>query len=96
VEYKYILAFAAVMILPLIYYILIVAWKPRRVRERMQYLAGLAMYIFLGPFLNIIVLSYALWNIDNFAWGKTRKVIKEPEAETEKVTNSGAMQEIAP
>lgn len=57
----------------------------------MQYLAGLVIYIFLGPFLNILVLSYALWNIDNFAWGKTRKVVKEPEMVTEKVTNSGVV-----
>jgi chitin synthase len=82
------------MILPLLYYIIIVVWKPRKVRERMQYLAGLSTYIILGPFLNIFVLSYALWNIDNFAWGKTRKVVKEPEAETEKVTDSAVMQEI--
>jgi len=76
------------MIFPLLYYILIVVWKPRKVRERLQYLAGLVIYIFLGPFLNILVLSYALWNIDNFAWGKTRKVVKEPEMVTEKVTSS--------
>jgi chitin synthase len=83
------------MIFPLLYYTLIVVWKPHKVRERVQYLAGLAIYIFFGPFLNIIVLSYALWNIDNFAWGKTRKVVKEPEMETEKVTNSRVLQEVA-
>jgi chitin synthase len=77
------------MVLPMLFYILIVVWKPHKVRERAQYLAGLGIYIFLGPFLNILVLSYALWNIDNFAWGKTRKVVKEPVAETEKATDSG-------
>jgi chitin synthase len=83
------------MIFPLLYYILIVVWKPHEVRERVQYLAGLTIYIFLGPFLNIIVLSYALWNIDNFAWGKTRKVAKEPKTETEKTTNSRVIQDVA-
>jgi hypothetical protein len=32
------------------------------------------------------VLTYALWNVNNFSWGKTRKVVKEPEPEIEKVT----------
>lgn len=78
------------MVLPLLYYILIVAWKPTGARERLQFLLGLAIYILLGPFLNVVVLSYALWNMENFAWGKTRKVVKEPEVkEKEKVAESG-------
>jgi len=80
------------MILPLIYYVLIVIWKPSGARERVQYLVGLAIYVFLGPFLNIVVLSYALWNMENFAWGKTRKVVKELEVtEKEKVADSAGV-----
>jgi hypothetical protein len=76
VHYSLILAFASVMICPLIYYVLIVVWQPRGVKARVQYLLGLLIYFFLGPFLNITVLLYALWSLDNFAWGKTRKVIE--------------------
>jgi Chitin synthase len=76
VHYSLILAFASVMICPLIYYVLIVAWQPRGVRARVQYLLGLSIYFFLGPFLNITVLLYALWSLDNFGWGKTRKVVE--------------------
>jgi chitin synthase len=67
------------MICPLIHYILIAAWQPRGVKERVQYLLGLLIYFFLGPFLNVIVLIYALWSIDNLAWGKTRKVVETVE-----------------
>ena len=80
-----ILAFSSVMILPVVYYILIVVWQPRRLQERVQYLTGLFIYVVFGSFLNILVLLYALWNMNNFAWGQTRKVVKEPEMETEKV-----------
>jgi len=73
------------MILPVVYYILIVVWQPRRLQERVQYLTGLFIYVVFGSFLNILVLLYALWNMNNFAWGQTRKVVKEPEMETEKV-----------
>ena len=63
------------MICPLIYYVLIVGWQPRGVKERVQYLLGLLIYFFLGAFLNITVLLYAMWSLDNFSWGKTRKVV---------------------
>jgi chitin synthase len=55
-----ILAFASVMIIPLIYYIIIAAWHPRNMRERMQYLAGLAIFVICGPFLNIFVMLFAV------------------------------------
>lgn len=76
VHYSLILAFVSVMLVPVLYYILIVVWQPRNMRERIQYLAGLLMYVFLGPFLNITVLLFALRGIDNFGWGKTRKVVQ--------------------
>ena len=76
VSYKLILSFAAVMMFPLSYYVLIVTWQPRRFRERIQFLLGLGMYIILGAFLNVTVLIYALYTLDNFAWGKTRKIVE--------------------
>lgn len=79
VSYKLILAFASVMILPLVWYILIVVWQPRGFKERIQYLLGLCIYVSFGPFLNLFVLTYALWSIDNFAWGKTRQVVEDKE-----------------
>lgn len=35
------------------------------------------MYICGGPFINIMVLFYALYYVDSFGWGKTRKVIAD-------------------
>ena len=76
---------------PLLYYVCISIWQPRGAKARVQYLLGLGMYFFLGPFLNIVVLMYALWSMDNFAWGKTRKVIAAAETgdDNEKVTEKG-------
>jgi chitin synthase len=83
--YWVILAFSSVMILPVVYYTLVVFWQPRGLRERVQYLIGLFIYVVFGSFLNILVLVYALWNMNNFSWGRTRQVVKEPEIVTEKV-----------
>ena len=88
VSYKLILSFAAVMLFPLTYYILIVTWQPRRFKERIQYLLGLSMYILLGAFLNVTVLVYALYTLDNFAWGKTRKVVEHKEKDEKGKVNS--------
>jgi chitin synthase len=79
VSYQLILVFSSVMILPLLWYILIVVWQPRGFKGRVQYLLGLCIYVCLGPFLNLFVLTYALWSIDNFAWGKTRQVVEVKE-----------------
>jgi hypothetical protein len=35
------------------------------------------VYLIVGPFVNIAVLLYALYFMDNFGWGKTRQVISE-------------------
>ncbi|UKZ75004.1 hypothetical protein TrVFT333_002676 [Trichoderma virens FT-333] len=71
-----ILSFAGVMVIPLIYYIIMVIWLPRNLIERAQFLLGLFIFVFFGPFLNIAVMVYAVINMDNFGWGKTRKVLK--------------------
>lgn len=65
------------MLIPLSYYLAIAIWLPRTAMERTQYLAGCACYVLCGPFINIAVLLYAVWNMDSFGWGKTRKVISE-------------------
>lgn len=71
------MAFATVMIVPLMYYVLIVTWLPRTWTSKAQYLVGGAIYVIVGPFLNIAVYCYASYYMDSFAWGKTRKVVAE-------------------
>lgn len=65
------------MLVPVTYYICIVFWLPRTLRERVQYAIGCVMYVCGGPFINIMVLFYALYYVDSFGWGKTRKVVAE-------------------
>lgn len=71
------------MVTPLTYYICITFWLPRTFRERVQYLAGCCLYVFCGPFINITVLFYAVWNMDSFGWGKTRKVVSTDDSSSE-------------
>jgi Chitin synthase/UDP-glucose/GDP-mannose dehydrogenase family, NAD binding domain len=71
------------MIIPVLYYFCLALWIPQTFREKLQYLMGLLLYIVCGPFLNIFVLLYALWNMDSFGWGKTRRVVSD--ANNEKV-----------
>lgn len=49
-------------------------WMPPRGKPQLQYLAGLAIYIFTGPFLCICVLLYTTYHLDSFGWGKTRQI----------------------
>ncbi|KAF5984138.1 chitin synthase [Fusarium coicis] len=72
-----IMAFAGIMIVPLIYYVIMAVWLPQSMLERFQYLFGLFIFVVLGPFLNIAVMVFAVLNMDSFGWGKTRKVITE-------------------
>jgi hypothetical protein len=72
-----IMAFVGVMLTPITYYIFMSVWLPRSIKERAQYLAGLSLFVFCGPFLNITVMVFAVLNMDSFGWGKTRKVIEE-------------------
>ncbi|RBR03104.1 hypothetical protein FVER53590_10332 [Fusarium verticillioides] len=72
-----IMAFAGIMIVPLIYYVIMAVWLPQSKLERFQYLFGLFIFVVLGPFLNIAVMVFAVFNMDSFGWGKTRKVITE-------------------
>lgn len=81
VEWWIILSFSSVMIFPVIYYACIVFWIPRTALQRIQYLLGLFIYLVTGPVINIIVLVYSLWNLENFGWGKTRKVVTDTSDE---------------
>ncbi|CAI6095096.1 unnamed protein product [Clonostachys chloroleuca] len=76
-----IIAFASVLIIPLAYYITMAAWLPRSMLERAQYLFGLAIFVFCGPFLNIAVMIFAVINMDSFGWGKTRQVVADTTEE---------------
>lgn len=49
-------------------------WGMTTARLRIQYLAGLFLVVVLGQFVTPIVISYAIWHMDDFSWGKTREV----------------------
>jgi hypothetical protein len=84
VDWWVILAFSSIVLIPAGYYFCIVFWLPRTAVEKTQYLIGLSIYLIVGPFINITVLAYSLWNMDEFGWGKTRKVVEELPDEVEK------------
>jgi hypothetical protein len=71
-----ILSFASIMLVPIAWYVTTAFWQPRGWREKVRYLAGLCIYLTCGPILNLVVLFYALWNMDSFGWGKTRQVVE--------------------
>ncbi|KAI1134892.1 glycosyltransferase family 2 protein [Hypoxylon sp. FL0543] len=77
------MAFASVMVIPLVFYLSMAAWMCRNRLERCQYLLGLCIFTICGPFINICVTLYACIFMDNFSWGKTRKVIAETDAAEE-------------
>jgi chitin synthase len=72
-----IMAFAGVMVIPILYYIAMAIWLPRTMRERIQFLLGLFMFVIIGPFLNITIMIFAVLNMDSFGWGKTRLVVSD-------------------
>jgi hypothetical protein len=73
------MAFAGIMIVPFIYYIIMAIWLPRNMLERAQFLFGLLVFTVCGPIINIAVLLFAVYNMDSFGWGKTRLVMAEEE-----------------
>lgn len=77
-----IMIFASIMIVPLCWYIGLAVWLCRTPLERVRYLMGLCIFTTCGPFINICVTAYACYFMDEFGWGKTRKVITE-EADAE-------------
>ena len=77
------MCFVGVMLIPITYYVFMATWLPRSNLERAQYIVGLAGFVVLGPFINISVMFYAVWNMDSFGWGKTRQVIEDDKAADE-------------
>jgi hypothetical protein len=72
-----VMIFASVMVIPLLFYIVMAAWIPRTTLQRAQFLLGLTVFVICGPFINLGVSLYACWYMDNFGWGKTRRVVSE-------------------
>lgn len=71
------MGFLGGVIVPYIYMITLVLWMPPNNKARVQFLVGLVIYFFTGPFLTIGVLFYTIYHLDSFSWGKTRRVIAE-------------------
>ena|ERR1700761_3356495 len=65
------------VIIPYIYMLSLVVWFPTTTKSKFQYLAGLVIYWIVGPFLTVTILLYSLWHLNQFAWGKTRRVVFE-------------------
>jgi chitin synthase len=78
------------MLIPIVYYLLLTAWLPRTLLERVQFLVGLAGFVVFGPVINISVMFYAVWNMDSFGWGKTRRVMEDDD---KKVSDGGSATE---
>lgn len=55
----------------------LVFWMPKGGRAKCQFLVGLVIYFFTGPFLTILIQFYTMWHLDAFSWGKTRQVVSE-------------------
>jgi chitin synthase len=62
------------------YMLTLVFWMPKGRKAKCQFLVGLVIYFFTGPFLTILVLFYTMWHLDAFSWGKTRQVVSEDTA----------------
>lgn len=79
------------------YMLTLVFWMPKTRQAKCQFLVGIVIYFFSGPFLTILVLFYTMWHLDGFSWGKTRQVISEDtdvtngEAVTEKSSRADAL-----
>lgn len=70
----FLLGFASVTIIPIMYAIVVAVWACHGWRYRVQYLLGLVMVIALSQFVTPMVILYAIYYMDNFSWGKTREV----------------------
>lgn len=55
----------------------LVFWMPKDRKAKGQFLVGLVIYFFTGPFLTILIQFYTMWHLDAFSWGKTRQVVSE-------------------
>jgi chitin synthase len=79
------------------YMLTLVFWMPKGRKAKCQFLVGLVIYFFTGPFLTILVLFYTMWHLDAFSWGKTRQVISEDtDASGKEASSNYAADEKAP
>ncbi|KAH9203656.1 chitin synthase-domain-containing protein [Leptodontidium sp. 2 PMI_412] len=65
------------VIIPYIYMVTLVFWMPPTPKAKAQFLLGLVIYFFTGPFLTIAIQFYTTYHLDSFSWGKTRRVVSE-------------------
>jgi chitin synthase len=65
----------------------LVFWMPEGREAKVQFLVGLVIYFFTGPFLTILVLFYTTWHLDSFSWGKTRQVVSEDTMSSDGITS---------
>ncbi|KAH8653564.1 chitin synthase-domain-containing protein [Xylariales sp. PMI_506] len=77
------LGFCGAVIVPYCYMACLVLWMPRTLKLKVQYAIGLVLYLFTSPFLTIGTLLYALYHLNHFGWGKTRRTI---DVETDSTT----------
>ncbi|CAN9304422.1 unnamed protein product [Alternaria alternata] len=90
-------AFLGGVIVPYMYMLTLVFWMPKGRKAKCQFLVGLVIYFFTGPFLTILVLFYTMWHLDAFSWGKTRQVISEDtDASGKEASSNDATHEKAP
>lgn len=70
----FIVCFAIVTMIPLTYALLATFWGCKGTRLKLQYLCGLFLVVVCGQFITPVVITYAIWHMDDFSWGKTREV----------------------
>lgn len=74
--------FTGIVQIVTVYKLLIPVWCPLSCKERVIYYLFYFVYVLVGPFLGIMVLCYSMYNMDDFGWGKTRKVKEDKETPT--------------
>ncbi|KAK0391145.1 hypothetical protein NLU13_0646 [Sarocladium strictum] len=67
----------SVLLFRYVYSFMIVTWLPHTPMARVRFVVGFFIYLFASPFMNLIILAYALLHCDEFSWGKTRAVSDE-------------------
>jgi chitin synthase len=78
-DFVFLLAFAMLTIIPITYGFVVTIWACHGWRFKLQYLIGMFMLITMAQGVTPIVIAYAIWHMDNFAWGKTREIEEDPE-----------------
>jgi len=74
VDPTFIACFAIVTMIPLSYGLGVAYWGCNTNLLRAQYLLGFLMVVLFGQLITPVVISYAIWHMDDFSWGKTREI----------------------